>query len=320
MNRLETSYRRLLRAYPVEWREERGEEMLAVLLEWVPDHQTRPSVREAVDVIWNGLRARFFGTSRSGPQSLRERVSLMALASGAAVSLLCLIFGEIIPQLTPIYQERIMTTPLYSVAPVLYVSWLVGTGLLFAGVIRNVRRLALVLLGATGLVTVASVAAHWNIIAAPPLSLMAFMAMLAGLGLVGPTSITSGARKVLGIATLGTMAIVGYTHFLADNWGYVSGGFDFYHVALTEWLRNCTWAVAAGLVLGGAVASIRRPGWLLASVLASVPWICYTVAFPDYYGPELFPAAAVLVGVGALGLLVRDAVRASQPPRGAPLS
>lgn len=81
MNRLEKSYRRLLLAYPAEWREERGEEMLAVLLEWAPDHQTRPTIADALNVVANGLRTRLASVIGWLPRGVKERLIVGPLAS-----------------------------------------------------------------------------------------------------------------------------------------------------------------------------------------------------------------------------------------------
>ncbi|MEV0809271.1 hypothetical protein [Micromonospora sp. NPDC050200] len=51
-------YRRLLRCYPRAYRQERGDEMLSLLLDTAPPGQTRPRLREAVDLIRNGMRCR----------------------------------------------------------------------------------------------------------------------------------------------------------------------------------------------------------------------------------------------------------------------
>ncbi|SBT53554.1 hypothetical protein [Micromonospora narathiwatensis] len=51
-------YRRLLLAYPRAYRRERGEEILGLLLDTAPAGRTRPTVREALDLIRGGLRCR----------------------------------------------------------------------------------------------------------------------------------------------------------------------------------------------------------------------------------------------------------------------
>lgn len=55
---LRRRYRRLLLCYPRAYRRARGDELLATLLEAAPPGRTRPTPREAVDLIRHGLRAR----------------------------------------------------------------------------------------------------------------------------------------------------------------------------------------------------------------------------------------------------------------------
>jgi hypothetical protein len=51
-------YRRLLLCYPRRYRQARGEEIVATLLELAPAGWTRPTVREAVNLVRHGLRCR----------------------------------------------------------------------------------------------------------------------------------------------------------------------------------------------------------------------------------------------------------------------
>src|SRR5215470_10820644 len=57
-NELERRYRRLLRAYPRGYREHRGEEMLATLLETARPGQTGPGRRDVTEVLRGALRER----------------------------------------------------------------------------------------------------------------------------------------------------------------------------------------------------------------------------------------------------------------------
>jgi hypothetical protein len=80
---LERAYRRLLTCYPRSFRQENGEEVMAVLLATVGDGQRRPGIAESVDLIKGGMRMRM-GLSRS-PRPVLYAVRLMYL--GAVVEL-----------------------------------------------------------------------------------------------------------------------------------------------------------------------------------------------------------------------------------------
>ncbi len=55
---LERGYRRLIRAYPRSYRERRGEEMLATLLESAVSGRTRPTRRDAAELLAGAMRER----------------------------------------------------------------------------------------------------------------------------------------------------------------------------------------------------------------------------------------------------------------------
>jgi len=74
--RLARRYRRLLFCYP---REHRREELLATLLEAAPPGRTRPTVREAVNLIRHGLRARL---GRPASRSVAAWAILATIISG----------------------------------------------------------------------------------------------------------------------------------------------------------------------------------------------------------------------------------------------
>ncbi len=58
MSRLEGRHRSLLRVYPKAYREARGEEMIATLLEGGAPDTSWPSAREGRDIVIGALRAR----------------------------------------------------------------------------------------------------------------------------------------------------------------------------------------------------------------------------------------------------------------------
>jgi hypothetical protein len=55
---LERWYRRLLASYPRPYREQRGDELVAVLIEGARDGQRLPSARDAIDLVVHGLGTR----------------------------------------------------------------------------------------------------------------------------------------------------------------------------------------------------------------------------------------------------------------------
>ena len=76
-SRLERRARLLLRAYPPDYREDRGEEMLGTLLEATPDGRDWPSARDSWSLLAGGLHARRAANGQLGlATSLRQAVIL----------------------------------------------------------------------------------------------------------------------------------------------------------------------------------------------------------------------------------------------------
>jgi hypothetical protein len=55
---LERRYRRLMLAYPRDFRSRRGDELLGMLVDAAPPGRTRPTAADAADLLWAGLRQR----------------------------------------------------------------------------------------------------------------------------------------------------------------------------------------------------------------------------------------------------------------------
>jgi hypothetical protein len=86
MTVLENRYRRLLRWYPADHRRAHEEEMLGVLLADAGPERTRPSVRDALDLVWGGLGIRF----RRAPSALaragwRDAAALLSVIAPLAL-------------------------------------------------------------------------------------------------------------------------------------------------------------------------------------------------------------------------------------------
>lgn len=65
-NRLARAYRRLLRAYPRDYRRARGTEMLTTLLDAAEPGQRRPTVRDALNLVVRGLLCRLHVPNHPG--------------------------------------------------------------------------------------------------------------------------------------------------------------------------------------------------------------------------------------------------------------
>jgi hypothetical protein len=306
MNRLEKSYRRLLRAYPAEFRLDHGEELLGVLLASSPDSQTQPGLRDTLDLIWNGIVLRTRRLFGAIPRRLLERVGLLSLAGGTALSTLCLVFGELGTKNGWDSFIDLHFTTVYSTGSALYVLWLLVVGLLVTGIVRNARRAVAVLTGGVGLLALASRVMPTHVVTAPPAYLIGLLAGLVAMSLALPRTLDRSGRGLLGgVALAWTLGII-------SAYPAYYGGFTFYRGYGIQNVVSSSWSVVAVLCLAGGIASVRRPGWVMATVLASVPWVCFALLFLFGATPYPWPAWLFLSVLTVGGLFMRDSRRAEK--------
>lgn len=94
---LDELYGRLLLAYPEEYRERQGAEMVSTLLDVARPRQVLPSWRESLALVVGGLRTRAREAARQGPRALwweGLRLGAAALIAGQAGSELQLSLGS----------------------------------------------------------------------------------------------------------------------------------------------------------------------------------------------------------------------------------
>ncbi|GHJ44726.1 hypothetical protein Cs7R123_20680 [Catellatospora sp. TT07R-123] len=115
---LERRYRTLLRAYPRWWREERGAELLATLLDAAPPGRRRPTAADAADLLRNGARCRLGLSTDDGLDEGLGTAAPVALALAAGVS--AFLWWRI--EGSPATPGRPAT-----LGPLAYAAWLVAT-------------------------------------------------------------------------------------------------------------------------------------------------------------------------------------------------
>jgi hypothetical protein len=90
---LEGRYRRLLAWYPLAFREENGEELIAVLMSGSTEGQRRPSLAASADLIGSGLVMRLRLSVPPSTRSVEAAVRLMY--AGAAITTLSLVISMV---------------------------------------------------------------------------------------------------------------------------------------------------------------------------------------------------------------------------------
>jgi hypothetical protein len=121
----ERRIQRLLRLYPAAYRAQRGEEIIATVLD-AGDARGRVSRRDLVDVAAHGIQMRLGLTPDRFGGRVMDEAALPGLAMGAALSVFLFIWGDWLPLAdTPWQLGRF--GPFLTVGPAIYLVWLVAT-------------------------------------------------------------------------------------------------------------------------------------------------------------------------------------------------
>jgi hypothetical protein len=208
-------FRLLLVSYPRRWRRaRRTEEMLGVMLDAAEaEGRTRPTVMESLNVLGHGLRARALSAIDGLGEPLRARVAQFALISGATISLIMLMFGEIGwpggVRALPVFDRSWRSSyfvgetlpaqwtgrlgPFASLGVVVYAGWVAMVLAAGLGKTAALRAVAMATLAVT---LVAPQLREITGAAMPPQSVLLGLAMLAGLVLLAPTRPSSAAQRI----------------------------------------------------------------------------------------------------------------------------
>jgi hypothetical protein len=265
---LERRYRRLLLAYPAEYRRERGDEIVGILLDDAPPGRTRPDWREAVDLVLGGLRRRAGLDVVPGLAAGARTAAPYALALAAGLSGFLLLSFEGVPRL-PVFE--VILRPLRpanswpTVGIVSYLCWLYALGAYSFGRPTAART-------ALGLATVAS--ATVPLLAAaigldrPPLWTVGTLTAFGLIALVGYRPPPP--RERAATAACAAAAAVGATALLAARMPSRQPGWHgYYQPAIT--ISGLLVAAALAVVLLRAVRARPATPWLWAALLIGLP-------------------------------------------------
>lgn len=300
---LESRYRAALRWYPRTWRAANADAIVGVMLDQAEaEGRSVPARGELRDLASAGLSSRL---EQLAPRSVRDRVALIALALGAAASLLSFVLTEWAP-LAP--RETVHFTdggfyipplpqfgPFFSGAVVIYIAWLLA----LVAILARQRGLSVVLLAATlpySVVLYVFRPEAW----AQHQPQAGALVILAGLALL---VIMGNARRPLPIARLCVALLGGLAIALL---GLLTGGVYFFNGrvfggAVFTFFEPRS-VLAALLVIAVYAFSRRRYAWTGALLLSALPWALLSAL---YLVPVVFVAVAAGLVVGlviALGV------------------
>jgi hypothetical protein len=308
MSDLEARYRRLFAAYPAAQRAEREDEMVGLLLDLAEPGQRRPSRREALSIVTNGLACR----ARSAEEWRAGLACAGAVAVVVAVAMAVVGLGvAVLPGHARLPGTEALVPGAEAPAIAGWAAAVVALGLAIGwppGRLRPVVT-ALVLVVGVGLV-----AAGPQLVGPLRHQLMAFALFLALSLAAADTSWRARAGAVAGGLALG---LAQFGRFLGENTqlpGYDDG---------PGWEWQSRWVLAAdavratptlwyALVALGVAGGLLRPRFAVAAAALAVP-----TGLLAFHELARIPVGSVLVVSAAVVVLVAVALgrRAAVPPR-----
>ncbi|MDX3099766.1 hypothetical protein [Nonomuraea angiospora] len=256
---LELRYRRLLRAYPKEYRAEHGEELIGTLMEAARPGARRPSLRETLHLLAGGFTVRVRATRTSGVPAWTDGLHLGAL---------------------------IVAVVTFAQLPVLpyinYPAWAALGIVLMVALVRGWMRVA------APLAAVAAVAASWPMIPGLGIPVFTMGPMYGDLAPVAPYWVVAAASAVLAVRRAGKDRTSGKGRW----WGATMPGRSprWLLVPLAGWALQLAqvptyepiWVVsragvevAALLLVLAATLAARDGRWALAAAVYLLPGLVY---------------------------------------------
>ncbi|MEU4567114.1 hypothetical protein [Micromonospora sp. NPDC023956] len=261
MNDLERRYRRLLRAYPPEYRRTRGDEIVGTYLDLAGPHDRRPSLADAADLLRGGLRQRL---RAAGATDVLPGVRLAATLALTAATVLAA--GWFVRDLHPPHADLGYPSvgPFASVGVLAWVAWLLAAVVAGLAPGRSTRvAVAVAVLLTVAVVPLGAVPA----LPRPALSVLAPQIALGLLTLALPAHPPIGSRWLPALAGLVTaLATLHLAPGLSDGWGY----YGWTTVTLLSTVGVGLLVVVALLAAGLALARDTRGLWATLTLLGPV--------------------------------------------------
>lgn len=287
----------LLRAYPKAYRERRGDEILATLLEDASTNGTYEGMRVGIDIVGHGLRLRAGIASDQPAGQVLVAAALPGMMMAAAAAIVMTVFGQVLPDFR---YGPTSWGPDTAIWPALCIVWILGcaAALFFP---KSGRYFAAACVVATVIVKFLLPIESWGF---PP-GFLLLVALAVPCLLAPRTSPIRSHRRfalLVGAVVLGALAVVA----ICSPW-VSSGGPIFYG----EFDRCAPYVAGTVIVCSIVLLATRR--WVQGSALAllAIPWLLVPVVEPGRLAlsttiSELGVAATCVISVGLVGLWFSD--------------
>ncbi|BCJ61030.1 hypothetical protein Jiend_44520 [Micromonospora endophytica] len=307
MTELERRYRRLLWAYPADYRRERGDEIVGTYLDLADPQRRRPSPAEAADLVRGGLRQRL---RAAGANDLVPGVRLGALLALTTAAFLAAFWVFAERHLPPAEWGVPVFGPFVSVGIVAWCGWLLAALVAAVAPGRPTRAAITVALLVTAALPAISVVAG---VPRPPLLVLVPQVALGVLALAIGDHLPAPART-LPVAAAVAGGGLSYAMGFDALWGAYRGGGEELLPPTGTVLLTVALLLAVGLGMrrdasgGWAVVALLTPVGLLnvhllagavdgvvsAAPRPTYPTLVATAITVALLGPALLPAAVAL--------------------------
>ena len=264
-------YRRLLFAYPRGYRVQRGDEIVATLLDLAEPGRRIPRLGDSVDLVTSGLRRRLGTASIAGFDAGLSIAGPVALALAAGISLFA--WWRVEPVSGSVHTgESALFGQFRTLGPVAYLAWLCAAAAW--AIAPFAARRALV--GLAAVVTLALPAVSgFTPVDRPPLWVLMALSAFGLLALAGSAGATRPPTvdERLSVAA-GAVAVAVAASAVTRAWPPAGGGFGYYYQPTIARVGTVAGVVVA-VIAGTAVVRLirRRPAqdWLWATALIGLP-------------------------------------------------
>ena len=272
-DRLARRYRRLLIAYPPAYRAERGDELVATLLDGSPPGARLPSLADAADLVASGLRRRLGTAAVIGLEAGLVIAAPFALAIAAGIGAFA--WWRVEPITDPAYVGgAALFGQFRTLGPLAYAAWILAA----VGYALFRPALGRVLIGVALLTTLALPAlAPVTGVDRPPLWVLMALAVFGCIALVGSSASIGAAwrRPDERLAVpIGAIALAICASVVVLAWPPGPAGFGYYYQPT---IARVGTVVAATVAIVAVIAVVRthRSGtardWLWATALLGLP-------------------------------------------------
>jgi hypothetical protein len=285
---LEEQYQRLLQIYPTEYRRQRGDEILATLLESAEEGRTRPAWGDTVDLVGHALRLRLAIGDQQPLGRLFGLVGPGQLFLASLMSVIAIVFGEWGPFARWPWVPPGHMGPFFTAGPIVYFAWVAAGLSLLIDRPRLSRGLVALSMALTALLVPIG---HAFGLGRPAMFYLLFLVALAIPYVAVPHQgnvwhAPGNARKVLLAAPLVPAALVA-TQVGRSPFG-TGPGLAFYRIAFDNIGPWVMWGMVAAIALAlvGMALGRRQLGATLA--LLSLPWfvLWFGSHFSTYASPR----------------------------------